>query len=115
MRHRRRHFQYVCVPQSIVDTSKPQFCQQPSYVGGDEAKEVLDILGPAGESLAQFGILRRYSDRAGVEVTYPHHDAPGRDEWRRGKPVLLRPQQRGDDDVPRRAQTPVTLDDDPIA
>ncbi len=42
---------------------------------GDEAEEVDDVLGLAGEELAQLLVLRGHSDRAGVEVALAHHDA----------------------------------------
>ena len=42
---------------------------------GDEAHEVHDVLGLAGELLAQLRVLGRDAGRAGVQVADAHHDA----------------------------------------
>jgi hypothetical protein len=57
------------------------------------------MLGPAGELFAQHWVLRRNSDRTGVEVTLPHHDAALHHERRRGESKLLGSEQRGDDHI----------------
>ena len=55
--------------------------------------------GIALEFLAQDGILRRYADRAGIQMTDPHHDAAQRDQCRGRKPELFGSQKRGDYNV----------------
>ena len=52
-------------------------------------KKLIDVLGLAGELLAQLGVLRGDADRAGVEVALAHHDAAEGDERRGGEAELL--------------------------
>ena len=59
-------------------------------------EEVDDVLGLAGELLAQLRILRGDADRAGVEMADAHHDAAERDQRRGGEAELLGAEQRGD-------------------
>ena len=69
-----------------------------SFLGHHE-EVVDDVLRLAGELLAQHRILRRDADRAGVEMTLPHHDAAERDQRRGREAELLGAEQRGDHDV----------------
>ena len=73
------------------------------------------MLRLAGEPLAEFRVLRRDADGAGVEVALPHHDAAERDQRRRGEAELLGAEHRGDHDVAAGLQTAVGLDDDAAA
>ena len=82
---------------------------------GDEAHEVDDVRGIAGESFAQLRVLRGDADRAGVEMADAHHDAAQRNQRRGGKAEFLRPQQGGDDHVAARFQLAVGLDGDAAA
>ena len=59
--------------------------------------------------------MGRNTDRTGVEVADPHHDAPRHHEWGRRKTVLFGPEQRTDDDVAPGLELPVHLDHDPVA
>ena len=86
-----------------------------AHLFGDELEEVHDELGLARELLAQFGVLRRDTDRAGVEVTHAHHDAARHHERRGGEAELLGAEQRGDDDVTAGLELTVALHDDPVA
>ena len=76
---------------------------------GDEEEEVDDVLGLAGEALAQLRVLRRDADRAGVQVADAHHDAARRDQRRGGEAELVGAEQRGDDDVAAGLQLAVRL------
>src|SRR5437899_3250478 len=80
----------------------------------DVAEEGLHELRRAVEALAELGVLRGDSDRAGIEMADPHHDAAHDDERSRGEPELLGPEQGGDDDVAARFHLTIDLNDDPI-
>src|SRR5207245_982939 len=54
-------------------------------VGGEGLR---DLRGAVG-ALAELGVLRGDSDRAGIEMADPHHDAAHDDERSRGEPELL--------------------------
>ena len=82
---------------------------------GDEAHEVDDVLGLAGELLAQLRVLRGDADRAGVQVADAHHDAAERDQRRGGEAELLGAEQRGDDHVAAGLELAVGLDGDAAA
>ena len=82
---------------------------------GDEAHEIDDVLGLAGEALAQLRVLRGHADRAGVQVADAHHDAAQRHQRRGGKAEFLGAQQRGDDHVAAGLQLAVGLHDDAAA
>jgi hypothetical protein len=75
---------------------------------GDEEEVVDDVLGLAGEALAQHRVLRRDADRAGVEMALAHHDAAGRDQRRGGEAELVGAEQRADHDVAAGADPPST-------
>ena len=74
-----------------------------------------DVRGIAGEFFAQFGILRRHADRAGVQMANAHHDATERHQRRGGKTKFLRAEQRGDDHVAAGLQLAVGLHGDAAA
>ncbi len=82
---------------------------------GDEEEVVDDVLGLAGEALAQQGILRGDADRAGVEVALAHHDAAGRDQGRGGEAELVGPKQGADHDVTAGAEAAIDLHHDAAA
>ena len=46
-----------------------------AHLFGNEHEEIDQVFRFRGEALAQFRILRGDADRAGVEVTFAHHDA----------------------------------------
>src|SRR3546814_7783891 len=81
----------------------------------DEEEIVDDIFGLAGKARAQHRVLRRNADRAGVQMTFAHHDAPGGDQRRGCKAELVRAQQRADRDVAAGAKTAVHLPGDAAA
>ena len=86
-----------------------------AHLLGEEREEVLDELGLAGEPLAQHRVLRRDTDRAGVEVADAHHHAAHDHERRGGEAELLGAEQRGDDDVATGLELAVGLHDDAVA
>ncbi len=82
---------------------------------GDEEEVVDDVLGLAGEALAQHRVLRGDADRAGVEMALAHHDAARRDQGRGGEAELVGPEQRADHDVASGAEAAVDLHRDAAA
>src|SRR5690606_9270539 len=80
-----------------------------------ELHEVHDELGFTGEPLSQERVLRGDTDRAGVEMTDPHHDAAADDQGRSGETEFLCPEQRTDDDVTAGLELTVDLYDHSIA
>ena len=99
----------------LVHRPEAELRHQLAHFLRDEAEEVLDELGRAGELLAQLRVLRRHAHRAGVQVADAHHHAAHHDQRRRGEAELLRPEQRADDDVPARLHLAVHLHDDAVA
>ena len=94
---------------------KPSWAINLAHFLGDEAHEVDDVLGLAGELLAQLRVLRGHADRAGVQMADAHHDAAQRHQRRGGEAELLGAEQRGDDHVAAGLQLAVGLDDDAAA
>ena len=75
-----------------------------------DKEEVVDhMLGRAGETLAQDGVLRRHAHRAGVEMAFAHHDAARRDQGRGGEAKFVGPQQGADGNVAARAKAAIDL------
>ena len=99
----------------LVERAEAQLGQDLAHLLGDVLEEVHDVLGLAGVALAQDRVLRRDAHGAGVEVADPHHDAAGDDQRGRREAVLLRAEQRGDDDVAAGLELAVGLHDDPVA
>ena len=99
----------------LIERAEAERRHQLAHFFGDEAEEVLHELRLAGERLAQFRILRRDADRAGVEMADAHHHAAHHHERRGGKAELLGAEQRRDDDVAAGLHLAVDLHDDAIA
>src|SRR5512145_191417 len=79
---------------------------------GDVEEVVHHVLGLVFELAAQHGVLRRHTDRAGVQVALAHHDAALDHERRRGKAELVRAEDRADDDIAAGLHLPVDLHHD---
>ena len=107
--------EHLGMADGLVDAAEAQLGQVLPDVLGDEPEEVLDELGLAVETRPQFRVLGRHAHRAGVEVADPHHDAARHHQRCGREAVLLGAQQRGDDDVARRAHAAVALHGDPVA
>lgn len=99
----------------LLDGAEAELGEDLADLFGDELEEVDDVLGLAGEPLAQRRVLRGDADRAGVQVADAHHDAAGDDERRGRETELLGAEQRGDDDVTAGLQLAVGLYDDAVA
>ena len=76
-------------------------------------EEIHHMLGLARETLAQFRILRRDTDWAGVQMTLPHHDAAFGNESCRRETEFIGPQQGADYHVTSCPQATVDLHGDP--
>ena len=92
-------FEPIGAADHFVDRAEAELRHEFANFLRDELHEVHRVRWVAGEILAQFRVLRRDADRAGVQMANAHHDATERDERRGGKTKFLRAEQRGDDHV----------------
>ena len=77
-------------------------------------KKLTTNSGLPGELLSQLRILGGDTDRAGVEVAVPHHDAAHTTSGAVAKPYSSAPSRRGDDDVSAGLELAIGLDDDTV-
>ena len=115
MRARHRGVQRSDLADRLVEGAEAQLRHVLPDLLGDEHEEVLDELGLAGESLAQHRVLGGHTDRAGVQVAHPHHDAAGHHQRSGGEAEFLGAEQRADHHVATGLELAVHLDDDPVA
>ena len=115
VRHQRGLVEHLGLADHLVELLVAELRHDLAHFLGDEEEVVDDVLGLAGEALAQHRILRRDADRAGVEMALAHHDAAGRDQRRGGKAELVGAEQRADHDVAPGAEAAVDLDHDAAA
>ena len=76
---------------------------------GDHEQVVDNVFGLPVEFLSKLRILCGDADRAGVEMTLPHHDAAERDERCGCEAVLFGSQQRCDDNIAASLELAVCL------
>ena len=107
--------EHLHLPDHLVEGAEAHRRHQLAHLFGDEEEEVDDVLGLAGEALAQHRVLGGDADRAGVEMALAHHDAAGGDQRRRGEAELVGAEQRADDDVAAGAHAAVDLHRDAAA
>ena len=107
--------EHLRTPDHLVDRAEAELRHYASCVFGDHEQVVHDVLGLARELLPKLGILRRHTDRAGVEVALAHHDAAERDERRRREAEFFGAEERCDDDVAARLELAIRLQDDAAA
>ena len=89
VRHQLRLVEHLHLADHLVKRAEAERGHDLAHLFGDEEEVVDDVLGLAGEALAQHRILRRHADRAGVEMALAHHDAARGDQRRRGKTELV--------------------------
>ncbi len=77
--------------------------------------KLTDVLGFAGELLAELRVLGGHADRAGVQVADAHHHAAQGHQRSGGEAELLGPEQSADDHVAAGLELTVHLDHDPAA
>ena len=70
-----------------------------SYFLSDERHEMDDVIGRSREFFTELWILRRDTNRTRIEMTSTHHDTSDGDERSCRKPILIRSEHRGEDDV----------------
>ena len=88
--------QQVAAADQVVELADAQLRHDLAHFLGDEEEVVDDVLGLAGELLAQHRVLRGHAHRAGVEVALAHHDAAFDHQRRGGEAELVGAQQRAD-------------------
>ena len=115
MRHQRGLVEHLGLADHLVEGAVAERGHDLADFLGDEEEVVDDVLGLAGEALAQHRILRRDADRAGVEMALAHHDAAGRDQGRGGEAEFVGAEQRADHDVASGAEAAVDLHHDAAA
>ena len=109
------HVEQVGAADQVVELADAHLRHQLAHFFGDEEEVVDDMLGLAGEALAQHRILRGDADRAGVEVALAHHDAAFDHQRRGGETEFVGAEQRADDDVAAGLHLAVDLDADAAA
>ncbi len=115
VRHQRRLVEHLGLADHLVEGAVAERGHDLAHFLGDEEEVVDDVLGLAGEALAQHRVLGRDADRAGVEMALAHHDAAGRDQGRGGEAELVGAEQRADHDVASGAEAAVDLHHDAAA
>src|SRR5215469_1298108 len=86
---RPHHVELVDTADHLTEAAKAESGHQFAHFLGDKEEIIDDVLGLAGEALAQYRVLRCDADRAGVEMAFAHHDAAGGDQWCCRKPELV--------------------------
>ncbi len=99
----------------IAELPDPQARHQLARFLGDEKKVVHHVFGFPGEFLAQYRVLRRHADRAGVQVAFAHHDAAAHHQRRRSETEFVRSEDRPDHHVAAGLDLPVHLHGDAAA
>ena len=99
----------------VGDATEAELSHDLAQLLGDKHHEVDDVLGLAGEALAEHRVLRRNADRAGVEMANAHHHAARRHQRRGGETEFLGPEQSGNGDVAAGLELTVGLDADTAA
>ena len=79
------HIDLVDSSNHFLDRAEAHFGHDLAQLFGDEEEIIDHIFRLSGELLAQFRILGRHADGAGIEVTFAHHDATGGDQRCRSK------------------------------
>ena len=107
-----RPIEHLSLADHLVEPAVAERRHQLPHFFGDKEEVVDDVLRLADEALAQHGVLRGDSDRAGVEMALTHQDAAGSDQRSGGEAELVRAQERADHDVAARPHSAVHLDSD---
>ena len=115
MLNRRVGFQAIHAADHFVNRAEAQLRHDLPRILGHHEQVIHDMLGLAGELLAEHRVLRGHAHRARVEMTLSHHDATQRHERRRGETEFLRTQDRGDHHIAARLEPAVGLQHDAAA
>ena len=93
------HVEQISATNHVVKFADTQLCHDLTHFFGDEEEVIHHMLGLAREFLAQIGVLRCNTHRAGIQMAFAHHDAAFHDQRRGGKTEFIRTQQRADSHV----------------
>ena len=99
----------------VVERLEAQFGHDPAHFLGYEKHELLKVLRPAGETFAQFRILRANTDRTRAQVTLSHQHAAQAHQGGSAKTKSLRAEQCSDDHVASGLELSVHLHPDAIS
>src|SRR5207253_1458576 len=105
-------FEAIDTTNHPVHLAEAKLCHDLAHFFGDETHEVDDMLRLAREALAQFRVLCRHANRAGVQMANTHENAAHGDQRRRGETEFFSAEQSGDNDIATRFELPVSLDND---
>ncbi len=107
--------EHIDAADHLIEGAEAELRHVAAHLFGDEEEEIDDVLGRAGESGAQHGVLRGDADGAGVEMALAHHDAAHGDERRGGEAELFGAEQGGDGDVAAGLELAIGLQADAAA
>ena len=93
------HVKLVPAPNHLVNSSETQLSHQLTNLFGNHPEVIHDVFGFAGEFLPEDGILRRHSDRTGIEMADAHHNAAGNNQCRSRESEFFCAEQRCNDDI----------------
>src|SRR4051794_36434544 len=103
------HVDHVYTTDHLVHCAEAQLRHQLPDLLREVEEEVDNMLRRPSELLSKLRILGCDTDRAGIQVTLPHHDATQSNERCGRETEFLSTQQSGDHDVPTRLQFTVNL------
>ena len=87
----------------FIDGAEAKLRHQFANFFRDHPEVIHDVFRLAGELLAQHRILRRHTDRTGIQMADAHHDAAGDDQRGRRKAEFFSAEQRAQ--RPRRVRS----------
>ena len=83
------HVEQVGTANHVVKLLDTQLRHDLAHFFCNKEEVVHHVLRLARELLAQRGVLRRHTDRAGVQVAFAHHDAAFDHEWCSGETKFI--------------------------
>src|SRR3984893_10809407 len=78
---RLHHIELVDPAHHLVEGAEAESRHPLAHFFGDKEEIIDDVLGLSGEALAQYRVLRRNADRAGIEMALAQSGAAGMDTW----------------------------------
>ena len=93
------NFQTIYSAHHLVDCAEAELSHDLSDFPRDKGHEVDSMRRIAGKVLTQSRVLCRDSDRAGIQMADPHHDAAQRHQGRRCKTEFFCSQHSSNNDV----------------
>ncbi len=103
------------VADHLIDGAEAELGHVFAQLRGDEGHEIHDMLGLAGEVLAQLRILGGDADGTGVLLADAHHETAHRDERCGRETILLGSEKGGDGDIATGLELAVGLEDNAAA